>query len=699
MNSDLIPALLEAALRSLAGALAVYAGLRIFRVSNVLAQKAAWGLVLAASLLMPLLMRWQAVPVTAAIKLPVPAWRNTLEPSPAVASRSIPEPITALSTGPQPRHSAALNPPAVAGDRFPAPTISISKFTPPAPDRPAPVQFPQQTSAPGSTAHSFRPLTLAALLYLVVCAGLLFRLVYGLIRALEIWNSATPIVTKMRPPFTRGMNLRSSKSVASPVTIGSAVVLPADYVEWDTEKLRIVLAHENSHIRQGDFYLQMLAGVYAAVFWFSPLGWWLKRKLSELGETISDRAGLEEATSSASYAQILLEFAALPRPTFIGVAMARRSNLSHRIERLLNESSFRQAFAGSRRMLLAVLLVPIALFAATALVRVEAAGQAPQQAPTASAPSLAGQAHPDQAPDSVGSSTQEQAVPPAPKSPAAPAPPSGPGSTVIPEGAPPMPPPPEPQSADDNTDVQKAVSAINESLMRANAAVRNGYAYRYSTNGDSWVLVTDASERVTFSGDWHNSTREMIDKVRSQGHQKFLLFTRNGKSYFIDDPAIVAQIEAMYKPMEALGRQQEELGKKQEELGKQQEKLGRKQEMATIPAPDMSKEMAELKATMAAAMAKIEAEKANVISQQELAELQNRIGTIQGRLGELQGKIAAQHGNLGELQGKLGELQGNLGKEQGRLGAEQGRIAAEADRLVRKIIGESLSNGKARPVE
>ena len=50
---------------------------------------------------------------------------------------------------------------------------------------------------------------------------------------------------------------------------------------------------KRSHVRQRDFYLQLLAGLYAALFWFSPLGWWLKRKLSDLGEAISDRAGLE----------------------------------------------------------------------------------------------------------------------------------------------------------------------------------------------------------------------------------------------------------------------------------------------------------------------------------------------------------------------------------------------------------------------
>jgi len=51
----------------------------------------------------------------------------------------------------------------------------------------------------------------------------------------------------------------------SPVNIGSGIVLPADFANWGEEKLRVVLAHERSHVRQGDFYLQLFAGLYAAI--------------------------------------------------------------------------------------------------------------------------------------------------------------------------------------------------------------------------------------------------------------------------------------------------------------------------------------------------------------------------------------------------------------------------------------------------
>ena len=50
--------LLEAALRALVAAMALGLGLRLLRVRNVLAQKAVWGVVLAAALAMPLLMRY-----------------------------------------------------------------------------------------------------------------------------------------------------------------------------------------------------------------------------------------------------------------------------------------------------------------------------------------------------------------------------------------------------------------------------------------------------------------------------------------------------------------------------------------------------------------------------------------------------------------------------------------------------------------
>ncbi len=739
----MIAALVEAALRSLLVAVAVWAGLRAFRIGNVLAQKAAWGLVLASAVAMPLVMPlaagWHWMPARAALVVPARAFDllkgiGSQKASGGEAQRdgALAE-ISPAVSGPA---EAAVRPKSAAparprtglarggASRFPAPAISYSDLSAPAVLDPAATADLDWKASAAPHPRAYRRAVTAAMVgwltYLAVAAGLLLRLMVGLFAALRLWLSAEPVWMGEARHLADGMHLRASSLVSSPVTIGSAVVLPADYAEWDGEKLRIVLAHERSHIRQGDFYLQLAAGLYAALVWFSPLGWWLKRKLSDLAEAISDRAGLEEAASRSSYAQILLEFAAMPRPTAIGVAMARRCSLSHRIERLLNEGSFRQAFEGTRRRaLLAVLLVPAALFAATALVRVEAAGQtAPTAAPQAEpvpAAQAAGQAQPapeaqpapDATPETGVSSPDEEAEPdvvpivPAPAQAGGPAPPAPPTHIDIPPihipaihvEIPPMPPmPPMP-----------AIAALAQGgkgfyFLNGQDGLEFGhnkaFTYWYSNNGDSYAVVAGDNSHFTGTGVFTAESSASIDKARKMAHGEFLWFTRNGKSYFVDDPATIAQIEAMYKPMEELGKKQEALGKQQETLGREQETMGRKQKEASVPTPDMSREMAELNQ----AMAKLQAKIGKTVTQDELADIQGRLAEIQGRLGALQGEMGSRMGEFGWQQGRLGGQQGRLGAEQGRIGAEQGRLAREADRKVRSIIDESLKSGKAKPV-
>lgn len=383
MIPAMIPSLIEAAVRGLLLAAVVWAGLRALRVRNVVAQKATWGLVLAAALAIPAAMYWRTM-LPATVVVPVETWQRAtrLLPSPKEATLPPPAPVArSRRSEPEFIELPAVTAPsaALAGQgRFPAPAISNVEAAERSDVSPLAVSPAKRLS---DWLLSFSLLEVVRAIYLLVCALLLIRLFYGAARAMLLWWSARPVQPDLLPAWcaatVQGLPLRSTTAIKSPLTIGSGVLLPEDYPEWDVSKLRVVLAHERSHVRQGDFYLQLLAGIYAAIFWFSPLGWWLRHTLSDLSETISDRAGLREAASRSSYAQVLLEFAVAPRSTYEGVAMAREGNLSQRIEKLLNESSFRQAFAGSRgRMLAAVLLVPTALVGATAMVRVEAAAKA-----------------------------------------------------------------------------------------------------------------------------------------------------------------------------------------------------------------------------------------------------------------------------------------------------------------------------------
>ena len=785
--------LLEAALRSVLLALAVWAGLRVFGVKNVLAQKAAWGLVLVSALAMPLLLpfsaHWSVLPAN--VRVVIPADPQTLleelqariktspQPKPPEI-KTVSETAPALEAAPTSEGTAESLPTETSEDRPAAtvqpdshatetPNFNISSRSLPQRDA---VTLSSSAAQPAMAPRSNGLSVLSTILwlYLAVAGVLILRLVCGLAAALRLLHTAKPITLDALVPHSASLRLLCSARVASPVTICSSIVLPADYATWDSEKLRIVLAHERSHIRQGDFYLQLLAGVYAAAVWFSPLGWWLKRTLSDLAEAISDRAGLEEAADRTSYAQILLEFAASPRPTLIGVAMARSGSISRRIERLLNDSSFSQAFAGTRRGLVALAVVPVALFAATALVRVDAAGQqseqmaqvvlpttgvvtpeigtTPQEPPEATpkpeaigegspAPTIAPQA----AEDAVTPKAAEDCAPahaviltppahltaPAVLAPVPPAhaivsprilvlpgtpahsltliAPAAPGHARI-LGVPALAPAPPnaslaiimpPQMGHGEGHGSGYTVAQNEhgnTVTYSNNGKKSGYRYYFSDHGDSYAIVRgDGSHQMSFNGDIHSSD---IDKARQQaGGKDFLWFTHDGKSYIVDDPATLAQIEAMYKPMEDLGRQQEELGKKQEALGKQQEDIGHQQEHASVPTPDMSKEIAGIEE----AMAKLKASQGKNMTQDEFGELQEKLGELQGRLGDLQGEIGSKQGEFGARMGELGSKMGELGSQMGRLGEQQGKIASQADQKVKSIIDQSLKDGKAHPIQ
>ena len=712
MTGSLLPILLESAMRALIAAAAIWAGLRVFRVRNVPAQKSAWGLMLMAGLAMPLVMHPSWLPAWASVKLP--ASLLSAKPSHAATAAVVSRTASQLDTLEAEMQEQVAD---EASSLQPAPPASTAK--PDAPSNYEPESTPTSTApiVQQPATHSSlmftslltpeRMLAAAWNLYLGVCAFLLVRLLWGLALSFSLWKRAKPVDTPVKLDFPAPIRVRSSSLIGSPVNIGSGILLPADYADWDEEKLRVVLAHELSHIRQRDFYLQLVAGLYAALTWFSPLGWWLKRKLSDLGEAISDRAGLAVAKSPSAYAGLLLEFAALPRPTLNGVGMAHSRNLSHRIERLLNEASFRLAFTGRRRALLTV-LISFALIAATAMVRVEAAS-APQQAsssqaalPQNQAPSSAavtGQSTPEpaQVTDSAaGQATAPEASPepaPAPPMPAAvpsPAPEASPAPAApqapeagVQEPLPAMPPMPR-----IHVDVNIPGPAFNAEVF--DLAGRG----RCFGDGDSYAIVGDPGTKTRFCGDWDDEGASDVDKARSAAHGHFLLFRHEGKLYIVDDPAAVSQLEAMDKSRLDLSDQMRALSKQMRDEGQQAREAARKaRETANnIAAPDLWKEIAALDATAAS----LKDKQGGTVSREQLQELQREISEIQRRVTEAQ--ISASMKEFQSDMSKFGEEQGKYGQQMGKLGAQMGQTVRENNDKIRSIIDESLKEGKARPV-
>jgi len=207
--------------------------------------------------------------------------------------------------------------------------------------------------------------------YVLVATLLILRLLLGLVLSLRMLRATQPVSAE----WAVGRKLRTSTRIGAPVTIGTSVLLPAECVNWDTHRRQAVLAHEGAHVARGDFYVQLLSQVNRAVFWFSPQAWWLHGRLTALAELASDDAAIEALGDRPSYAAILLEIAGLPRNRSIGVAMARPTTVSQRIERILAQETTPGRVSRFRQTIIALGVAPLALLTAVLFAKA-----APQEA-------------------------------------------------------------------------------------------------------------------------------------------------------------------------------------------------------------------------------------------------------------------------------------------------------------------------------
>ncbi|MFZ0594018.1 MAG: M56 family metallopeptidase [Bryobacteraceae bacterium] len=103
-----------------------------------------------------------------------------------------------------------------------------------------------------------------------------------------------------------------ANGVMAPVTCGLArtrILLPADCEGWPDSRRRAVLLHELAHIRRRDLPIQLFVHVIAALWWFQPLAWVVRRGLRHESELACDAEAIALGMRPSQYANELLEIA------------------------------------------------------------------------------------------------------------------------------------------------------------------------------------------------------------------------------------------------------------------------------------------------------------------------------------------------------------------------------------------------------
>jgi len=123
------------------------------------------------------------------------------------------------------------------------------------------------------------------------------------------------------------------------------VLLPRGSRDWPEERVWAVFAHEMAHISRGDWIVHLLAEIVCRMYWFHPLFWTARNRLSRDSERAADDIVIGLGASGPEYASHLIEIVRAARSDgglAATVAMARSSGfgrgsgLERRIAALLS---------------------------------------------------------------------------------------------------------------------------------------------------------------------------------------------------------------------------------------------------------------------------------------------------------------------------------------------------------------------------
>ena len=153
------------------------------------------------------------------------------------------------------------------------------------------------------------------------------------------------------------------------------VMLPAAFDRLEPAFQRAIVCHELLHIERRDFARVVVEDVAAALLWFHPWVWLLRRRIRLHREQVVDAEVVRRTDDRRAYVRCLVELAGHPLPLRLASPMLRSSELRTRTDALFEE----EGTMSTRRLAVAATGLCVALGATvwTACATVPLGGNAP----------------------------------------------------------------------------------------------------------------------------------------------------------------------------------------------------------------------------------------------------------------------------------------------------------------------------------
>ena len=172
---------------------------------------------------------------------------------------------------------------------------------------------------------------------------------------------------RRRLGMRRQIRLRLYYEVTVPMTWGlfrPVLMLPAQAVSWEPERLQIVLLHELAHVARLDAPARAVADLVSIIHWYNPLVHNAARMLHQTAELATDRVVMREGASLGAYIGTLVDIARSSRPLRLSHAAIRSSELERRVTALVENDRVGNGWAARvSASTLSVLLATVVLAA------------------------------------------------------------------------------------------------------------------------------------------------------------------------------------------------------------------------------------------------------------------------------------------------------------------------------------------------
>jgi beta-lactamase regulating signal transducer with metallopeptidase domain len=132
--------------------------------------------------------------------------------------------------------------------------------------------------------------------------------------------------------------IRMLDGLTGPVAAGvfrPLILVPPAWRDWSPALKNTVVAHETAHHQRHDPLWRCIAAITCTLHWFNPLVWWMSARLADQCEYACDDQVVKSGMTARSYASDLCDAASVCRAPATTLAMASRSGLESRVQRML----------------------------------------------------------------------------------------------------------------------------------------------------------------------------------------------------------------------------------------------------------------------------------------------------------------------------------------------------------------------------